>query len=361
MKKRIIASVLSVLLWVAAFGQLPSDSALFGSWQLVGHEAKGIFSSTTGIQILSFFDDGVYQHFQHFPSSTGGESASYNSSGDWVLEQKKGNPILTRTRRIPASFQSLNKPMESGVEILTDSLLVLSGYEGKQLWLSHYRRIEDVPRIAEHHQIPAQETSASQRSPYALYLVHCAGTRKPVRIKPEGTLNLAVNTPPVDTTLFTSLKVQMEGSLLNVHDSMITMKLYAENTFIRFSNNSRVSVSNSFYYSDDEEHREILMSDIQSLKYSGPTRYSLNIAGGIITTSSALTLLMVAPLVSIQYKEGGFNADRYFLWAGASLAGLAIGIPLTIFSGTKTYRLSNYHSNTPCPNCWSLEKMPLPQ
>lgn len=358
MNKRIITSMLPVLMFVTAYGQLPADSALLGSWQLTGYEIDGKFSPYTGVHIMTLFIDGVYQIYRQFPESIGVDSSNNHASGDWVLQRERGHLTLTRIQRIPLSFQSFSGITDQKVVQLTDSLIVLSGYEGKQLVLSHYHRIEPMPRIEKLHQLPEQKISERQHSPYALYLVNCGGTRKPVKINPEQGMELILKSPKPDAAIFNFIDVTMDVSLLDLHDTTLTLKLFEEKTLIEYTNFSQTRIANTFY--PVEEFRDIPLGDIQYILYSPRTRSVLHTTGGFILFISSLTML-AAPLVSIQYKGGGFNGDRYLKWAGASLAGFAVGIPLTSLTNPKTYRLSNYHNNTPCPNCWSLEKKPLPQ
>jgi len=47
--------------------------------------------------------------------------------------------------------------------------------------------------------------------------------------------------------------------------------------------------------------------------------------------------LIVAPLVSINYKSGGFNSTTYFTCAGIGLGILTIGIPLSVLNKEKEY------------------------
>jgi hypothetical protein len=62
--------------------------------------------------------------------------------------------------------------------------------------------------------------------------------------------------------------------------------------------------------------------------------------GSIISVFSVSALLLAAPLVSINYKNGTFNSNRYFSWAYTSMAGIAISLPISILSKEKKYKLT---------------------
>jgi hypothetical protein len=57
--------------------------------------------------------------------------------------------------------------------------------------------------------------------------------------------------------------------------------------------------------------------------------------GSIVVGS--FTTLVLAPLISIDYKNGEFNSSRYFKTAAVGLGFVTIGIPLTILTKKKTY------------------------
>ncbi len=224
MKIRIITSLLPIFLVIATFGQSQQDSAILGSWQFVGYEMNGRLSPSRAIHNLSFFHDGVYQLEHELPSGNNIDSSSRNIFGHWKLERGKDNVVLSRTRRT-LSVQSSLLPIEHEVVQLTDSLLVLSGYEGNILVLLHYHRIEELPRNEELHRSAAQIGNARQKSPYIFYLILCAGTRKPVQIKPEGDLHVVLKTSPIDTSIIHSVESKIEGILLDMCDSSITVRI----------------------------------------------------------------------------------------------------------------------------------------
>ena len=70
---------------------------------------------------------------------------------------------------------------------------------------------------------------------------------------------------------------------------------------------------------------------------------------------SCLDVFLVAPLVSIKYQQGGFNAPRYFTWAGIGLCGLAVSIPLMAFNQPKKYLITSKNLKRE-KNYWYFEK-----
>jgi len=58
--------------------------------------------------------------------------------------------------------------------------------------------------------------------------------------------------------------------------------------------------------------------------------YSCVVIGGLVS-------LLVAPLISIRYHEGGFNTARYITCASIGLGFVTIGIPLGVCNGEKKF------------------------
>ena len=78
-----------------------------------------------------------------------------------------------------------------------------------------------------------------------------------------------------------------------------------------------------FGYSGHDRHRKINLDALNTITYSSPSRTFFESFGRTTTILSALTTAVIAPLVSINYKNGGFNKNRYYTVAGCGLIGLS--------------------------------------
>lgn len=78
------------------------------------------------------------------------------------------------------------------------------------------------------------------------------------------------------------------------------------------------------------------------IAYQSPNaRFSQGL-GGTLTFLGAVTALIAAPLVSINYENGTFNSDRYYRVAAVGLGGVGVGIPLLWLGRTRHYALREY-------------------
>lgn len=144
------------------------------------------------------------------------------------------------------------------------------------------------------------------------------------------------------------------GLLLYVRPNEIVMTIREERIKEIKANGTKIKTSNSYNFPDslkkisDGELRTININNINSVSYYKEKRIS-NI-GGALAGFSAFAALVVAPLVSINYKTGNFNQKIYYpVLAGCGL-GFAIGIPLNVACRKdKYYRIKSY-SPDPCDN-----------
>jgi hypothetical protein len=79
-------------------------------------------------------------------------------------------------------------------------------------------------------------------------------------------------------------------------------------------------------------------TDVRTVYYNWPIRRTLNTASQITMGISAVSALIVAPLVSIK-KDGGFNGTRYFRIAGWSLAAFGVGLTVNLLTLEKEYKV----------------------
>jgi len=105
-----------------------------------------------------------------------------------------------------------------------------------------------------------------------------------------------------------------------------------------YGNTSGYSFDHSFYY--DEPLGEVTKIDpatISSIYYQSNSMQTVSTVSGIIALLGNTTALIVAPLISINYKTGDFNKDLYYKVAGAGLITLGVTLPLAILTSGRTF------------------------
>lgn len=96
------------------------------------------------------------------------------------------------------------------------------------------------------------------------------------------------------------------------------------------------------------------LMEARQVTLNSKTSKNITGVGRLLITFGSLTALVVAPLVSINYAEGGFNSERYFKVASVGFAGSALGIPLIYLAIPKTYVLKDFSGND--KEIWSIVK-----
>jgi len=86
----------------------------------------------------------------------------------------------------------------------------------------------------------------------------------------------------------------------------------------------------------------INLDNLKEVEYLKSAKNTLFGIGYFTMSLSFLTSAVIAPLVSINYKNGDFNKDRYYKVAGSGLICMGASIPLLFFGKTKTYKMTQF-------------------
>ncbi|RLD57557.1 MAG: hypothetical protein DRI97_05080 [Bacteroidetes bacterium] len=185
---------------------------------------------------------------------------------------------------------------------------------------------------------------------------------KTKRIKLNKPINFVIDLHTTDTL---DSWMRIEGKLLNVGIDSLTVE-YKKEYYSKLITTPMASTTTTktIKFNDSvfgkQFSKSYAIDDIDYIDFirSSETLEGIGIAGIII---SALTTFVVAPLVSINYKDGTFNSNTYKNWALAGTAGMAISIPITIFS-SKSKRHAIDENEVGCikkrcaKGAWTLRK-----
>lgn len=180
---------------------------------------------------------------------------------------------------------------------------------------------------------------------------------KIVKILPSEQIYLELNP---DTTFApgSTRKHNLTGKFINVVSKEIIMNVTYENINTEFLNGTETNLRNDYNVKDTSkfkftEMRNIDLSKISSISFSSKPNlgHKLVSVGSAFVFVSGITALVIAPLISINYKNGDFNTNRYYSVLTGCAGGLAIGIPIMAFSGRglKKYKIK-HSAPDPCDN-----------
>lgn len=351
MRKTTIITMLLTVAVTALLGQSTINTSLLGSWKLTGYEMKKKSWPVTNTDIISFYSDSVYQVIV---SGNITDSLTTREAGIWLIDESQNKILYLNRHQIPHPANLTMGDNENKIVEITDSTLVLSGYEGKDLIYMNYIKILEVPKIEDNYNLTPELPNNMLKPFYNLYLVNAADSTKQVLIN-NTAIDLALKARDFDTSVIEYQNIRLNGNLENMTDTSVSLVVWSESINLVLKNGATKKTETDYYFTENWEYRDININNIEYLTYTSPAKETLATIGTIISGYSVFTTLLVAPLVSIKYREGGFNSERYFIWAGAGLAGLTIGFPLLLLTDGKVYSITKY-GNTSNEHYWYLKK-----
>ena len=149
--------------------------------------------------------------------------------------------------------------------------------------------------------------------------------------------------------------VNLYGQVKEVTDSSITIVVQYEDIRIERKDGYTSSISNR--YEEDKETRTIHVREIYELTHTSKRRLTLNTIVGSIGVTSILGALFVAPLVSIDYKNGGFKGKQYLILLGSGAMGGLVFMPIALKIARKSeFLIVHDVSNRDYDIGWTISK-----
>ncbi|MFZ1633428.1 MAG: hypothetical protein WAT43_06100, partial [Chitinophagales bacterium] len=127
MRKTTIITILLTFILTGLRGQSTINTSLLGSWKLTGYEVKKKSWPVTNTDIISFYSDSVYQVIV---SGYIADSLATREAGIWLIDRSENKILYLNRHQIPHPANLTMGDNENKIVEITDSTLVLSGYEG---------------------------------------------------------------------------------------------------------------------------------------------------------------------------------------------------------------------------------------
>jgi hypothetical protein len=186
-----------------------------------------------------------------------------------------------------------------------------------------------------------------------IFLLNSIDSTKSVKLVPRITYSLNYS-EATDDTLILEKTIVLHGFIRKENQSSVIFDMWRENIYLEHENGIESEIHNNYPYSQDENLRKINIENINYIDYKSPSLDALQTIGSAATFLSIVSTVIVAPLLSINYKNGDFNQDRYYTIAGAGLIGLSVGIPLQLFSNSRSYKITSPGS-TKAKDLWYIK------
>jgi hypothetical protein len=189
-------------------------------------------------------------------------------------------------------------------------------------------------------QTDSTKTSVTNNSEsHNFYLVNSADSTKKIKLSTKSELSVKYTLKTTEKKETDHLQY-FEGTLINMNGETATFLMTGD--YSKKTNKlGGEEMKNTRYYDEDNTgiYRTIDIASIESISYARPYKNTMNIIGGVFVLIGSNVALLVAPLVSIKFKDGSFNSKRYFATAGGGLGGMVLGFTMLGMSGSKTYEI----------------------
>ena len=121
---------------------------------------------------------------------------------------------------------------------------------------------------------------------------------------------------------------QLQGDILTISKNYVTIAPNIDITKKRYPFDSVQYLEKR--QREPNYHVNLNIPSIEKISYQTNNSLNWEAIGYSTIIIGGLTSLFVAPLISINYKNGGFNANRYITCASIGLGLITIGIPIAV-------------------------------
>jgi hypothetical protein len=340
-----ISFLLSLFATALLFGQSTSEKILAGSWKYHSftYKKKTTKADSSSAYFMNFFIDSVYQSDNRVKSDTIINQWMYGAK--WYIKNMDSIILLDQHMIRPSAS---NYGYTSGLQfrLVSDTELQLISGDRKK-YFSTYKKVPLRPQVP--------DTFVKKEDPryvfafYNYFLVNIYDSTRKFRIR---NVEAAVFTlqPVMKDPLVTNYGHTVSGWIREMTDS--TLEVDADNeTEIKTNDQKQrttITRERSFYDTAGFTQNDRVSIDLRTIKYmqySGPSRSNWHTAAGLMLTLSSVTALLIAPLVSVNYRNGNFNSQRYYGYTLCGLGGIAVGIPISLSTRPKNYRITGKNNN----------------
>jgi len=154
-----------------------------------------------------------------------------------------------------------------------------------------------------------------------------------------------------------SFESHASGYYTDIRNDSLFLEISYKNSTIERKDGSSIETQVDYWnYKLDSQNRSITVpiTDLNSIYYSSNARSTVNNISTSIAGFSTFSALVIAPLISINYRSGDFAGNRYYIAAGSSLGLAVISGTIALLSQNKSYWIIT-PNETPDKDAWYLQ------
>ncbi len=137
-----------------------------------------------------------------------------------------------------------------------------------------------------------------------------------------------------------------------ISSSSHEIMLIPSRSTIKSINKDSIKQSIETFYPLNTRPVSFRYDDISMISYQSNSAHNCLVSAKIMTVIGLLTTFVVAPLASIDYRNGSINSRTYFTFAATGLGLYILSIPLFLISKEKKFHL-NLNGNSK-EKCWKV-------
>lgn len=146
-----------------------------------------------------------------------------------------------------------------------------------------------------------------------------------------------------EDSLIIRKSVILGGYLVNLDSNSLVMDVKKHAYTIEYANGvtSTTSVNlDNYLYLDRLNLRKVYLDELVTITYQKPVKVGINGTGSLISMLSTISGLILAPIVSINFKTKEFRAKRYYTWTKLSLFSFPVGLVMIGIGSKKEYMMT---------------------
>ena len=174
-------------------------------------------------------------------------------------------------------------------------------------------------------------------------MINSADTNRSFLLKDNSSYTLTYVEFPKDGVTLEKI-YYVNGNINDLFAKKLDFDVINESIEHNFIDSSVINTQNdysSFYYTKASLPRSINLKDLKYVNYSSPVRTGIHLFGKGTMVVSAAMIIVVAPLLNMNFKTGTLNPIGYVNTAKIGLVGFAVGFPISYFSKIKQYAFSD--------------------
>lgn len=343
--------------WISStvLSQVPTDEEIYGTWVKQGYEFNGSFYPTNAwnSEVIQFNVDYRFSAFQTFLNRSNIDTAT--AKGKWSFNATSNALFFFADEERYANNDKIFRYASTAkISFKSGQYLVIDSLVNNRTLHVRYRKTTATEtyeanrrRIASFkpHYTPKYDSNATH-----FLLVNALDPSKKLKLEFDRSYFKFQDTRSYTDSTLDDEEIIQDFVVTDFSDSTLDGALQNERRYLEFVNGSESELSN--YYSDRE--KTIRFDKIENITYQKSTK--LEFLAPTLATTSVITTLLIAPLISINYKTGDFNQKRYYKTALIGLIGIGTSIPVSYLFRTKSLRIIPRNGEVDKKH-WYLEKV----